>query len=160
MFPQEYPLKPPGIMMITPNGRFIPKHRICMSISDYHPETWNPIWKVETIMMGLVSFMTSDEFTAGSVNTSTNEKKKLAAASLKWNYDNDKKEGFVSRFKLLFPKMGIDEDKLEESKEMAKENQKEENKKSFFVAVAIALGISFLVSKKFGGGGGGGPTNP
>jgi ubiquitin-conjugating enzyme E2 J2 len=42
-----------------------------MSISDYHPETWNPIWKVETIMMGLVSFMTSDEFTAGSMNASS-----------------------------------------------------------------------------------------
>jgi hypothetical protein len=54
--------------------------------------------------------------------------------------------------------MSIDEGKLEESKEMVKENEKEENKKSFFVAVAIALGISFLVSKKFGGGGG--PTNP
>ena len=93
--------------MITPNGRFVPKQRICMSISDYHPETWNPIWKVETIMMGLVSFMTSDEFTAGSMTTSTNERVRLAQASLKWNMDNDSKEGFARRFNLLFPKMGI-----------------------------------------------------
>lgn len=98
LFPQEYPLKPPGILMITPNGRFQPKQRICMSISDYHPETWNPIWKVETIMMGLVSFMTSDEFTAGSMNASSQERKRLAQASLQWNIDNDKKEGFVKRF--------------------------------------------------------------
>jgi ubiquitin-conjugating enzyme E2 J2 len=25
MFPVEYPMKPPGIMMITPSGRFEPK---------------------------------------------------------------------------------------------------------------------------------------
>ena len=68
-------------------------------------------------MMGLVSFMTSDEFTAGSVNTSTGEKKKLAGASLQWNIDNDNKEGFVKRFRLLYTKMGIDENTVEESKE-------------------------------------------
>ena len=58
-------------------------------------------------MMGLVSFMTSDEFTAGSMTTSTNERVRLAQASLKWNMDNDSKEGFARRFNLLFPKMGI-----------------------------------------------------
>ncbi len=68
LFPPEYPLKPPGIMMITPSGRFEQKKRICMSISDYHPESWNPIWKTETILMGLVSFMNSDEYSAGCVN--------------------------------------------------------------------------------------------
>ncbi len=88
-----------------------------MSISDYHPETWNPIWKVETIMMGLVSFMTSDEFTAGSMNASSSDRRKLAQASLQWNIDNDSKEGFVKRFSLLYPKMGINQAAIEESKE-------------------------------------------
>ena len=46
IFPKEYPLKPPGIEMITPNGRFEVNKRICMSMSDYHPETWNPAWNV------------------------------------------------------------------------------------------------------------------
>ena len=31
--------------------------RLCLSISDYHPESWNPAWTVETILLGLVSFM-------------------------------------------------------------------------------------------------------
>ena len=44
IFPLQYPLKPPGIQMITPNGRFKSKTRICMSMSDYHPESWNPAW--------------------------------------------------------------------------------------------------------------------
>lgn len=96
MFPQEYPKKPPGIQMITPNGRFHPKMRICLTISDYHPETWNPVWKVETIIVGLMSFMTSEENAAGAMyNVSKADRKKHAMESLKWNMDNDKTEKFI-----------------------------------------------------------------
>lgn len=42
-FPKEYPLKPPSIQMLTPNGRFKPHTRLCLSMSDFHPETWNPL---------------------------------------------------------------------------------------------------------------------
>ncbi len=71
IFPPEYPMKPPSILMITPSGRFQEKTRICLSISDFHPETWNPIWKVETILTALVSFMNSDENSTGCVMTTT-----------------------------------------------------------------------------------------
>ena len=90
LFPAEYPMKPPGIMMITPSGRFQPKTRICLSISDFHPETWNPVWKTETILTALVSFMNSDENSTGCVNASNTHRRNLAKASLKWNFDNDK----------------------------------------------------------------------
>ncbi len=70
LFPPEYPMKPPGIMMLTPSGRFEPKKRICLSISDFHPETWNPVWKTETILTAGVSFMNSDEMSTGCVKTS------------------------------------------------------------------------------------------
>merc|ERR1712168_1006923 len=40
-FPKEYPFKPPSILIYTPSGRFVPNTRLCLSISDYHPETWN-----------------------------------------------------------------------------------------------------------------------
>lgn len=43
--------------MITPSGRFQVDTRLCLSISDFHPDTWNPSWTVSTILMGLVSFM-------------------------------------------------------------------------------------------------------
>ena len=52
-FPPEYPLKPPSILMLTPSGRFKPNTRLCLSMSDFHPETWNPMWSVSTILMGL-----------------------------------------------------------------------------------------------------------
>lgn len=33
-FPSEYPLKPPAVMMYTPNGRFATGQRLCLSMSD------------------------------------------------------------------------------------------------------------------------------
>jgi ubiquitin-conjugating enzyme E2 J2 len=44
IFPKEYPLKPPSVIMLTPSGRFQPGRRLCLSMSDFHPESWNPMW--------------------------------------------------------------------------------------------------------------------
>jgi len=33
--------------------------RLCLSISDFHPDTWNPAWSVSTILTGMLSFMVS-----------------------------------------------------------------------------------------------------
>jgi ubiquitin-protein ligase len=38
IFPKDYPLKPPSVIMITKNGRFQPNRRLCLSMSDFHPE--------------------------------------------------------------------------------------------------------------------------
>ncbi|RCV06247.1 hypothetical protein SETIT_1G148100v2 [Setaria italica] len=32
--------------MTTPSGRFAPHKRICLSMSEFHPESWNPMWSV------------------------------------------------------------------------------------------------------------------
>lgn len=70
---------PPSITMVTPSGRFQPNTRLCLSMSDYHPETWNPMWSVSSILSGLVSFMYDTTPTTGSVNSTQSEKRKLAA---------------------------------------------------------------------------------
>ena len=57
VFPADFPFRPPSIYMITPSGRFQTNTRLCLSISDFHPDTWNPSWTVSTILMGLISFM-------------------------------------------------------------------------------------------------------
>ena len=75
VFPAEFPFKPPSIYMITPSGRFRPNTRLCLSISDYHPDTWNPAWSVATILTGLLSFMLERAPTMGSVETTENEKR-------------------------------------------------------------------------------------
>ncbi|CAN0428374.1 unnamed protein product, partial [Hapterophycus canaliculatus] len=64
-------MKPPSVMMLTPNGRFACSRRLCLSMSDFHPESWNPMWSVSTILMGLYSFMLDNAGTLGSVTSST-----------------------------------------------------------------------------------------
>lgn len=98
-FPSEYPFKPPAITMVTPNGRFACNTRLCLSMSDYHPDTWNPAWSVSTILTGLLSFMTSDESTTGSINTSENLKKKYSRESKRWNIAEN------PRFVKIFPEL-------------------------------------------------------
>ncbi|KAJ7581001.1 UBC-like protein [Mycena floridula] len=96
LFPSEYPFKPPGIKMYTPSGRFQPDRKICFSMSDFHPGTWNPAWSVATILTGLLSFMLSDEMTTGSVTSSDAHKRVFAAKSHTWNLEQP-------RFKEVFP---------------------------------------------------------
>lgn len=91
-------MKPPSIQMYTPNGRFKVNTRLCLSMSDFHPETWNPMWSVGTILMGLYSFMLEDSATYGSIQTSNGYKKKTANESLQFNCTN---KIFVS----LFPEL-------------------------------------------------------
>ncbi|CDR38464.1 CYFA0S02e01970g1_1 [Cyberlindnera fabianii] len=96
IFTSDYPYKPPAIRMVTPSGRFVPNQRLCLSISDYHPESWNPSWTVETILTGLLSFMTSNEITTGGMNTPQEEKIRLQKESRRWNamYNRQFKEVF------------------------------------------------------------------
>lgn len=95
-FPPEYPYKPPGISMITPNGRFMTQKKICLSMSDFHPESWNPMWSVSSILTGLLSFMMDNSPTTGSVDTTTAEKQRLAKISLAFNCKN-------ATFRKMFP---------------------------------------------------------
>ncbi|KAK8214421.1 ubiquitin-conjugating enzyme E2 6 [Phyllosticta capitalensis] len=85
MFPPDYPFAPPAIRMHTPSGRFQPSTRLCLSISDFHPKSFNPAWEVSTILIGLMSFMTSEELTTGSVRASDAERRLFAARSRWWN---------------------------------------------------------------------------
>mmetsp|Transcript_49079 Transcript_49079/g.147804 ORF Transcript_49079/g.147804 Transcript_49079/m.147804 type:complete len:230 (-) Transcript_49079:225-914(-) len=96
VFPKEYPLKPPSVIMLTPSGRFKPNRRLCLSMSDFHPESWNPMWSVSTILTGLYSFMVETAPTLGSIDTSDAQKRKLARQSLDFNVRD-------SNFCTLFP---------------------------------------------------------
>lgn len=127
-FPAEYPFKPPSISVITPNGRFACNTRLCLSMSDYHPDTWNPAWSVTTILTGLLSFMTGDEVTTGSINTSENVKKRLAKESKNWNVTDNQ------RFKKIFPDLveqnrrdiqAMKQRELEETKVASQRQEKE-----------------------------------
>jgi len=97
-FPKEYPLKPPAIYMNTQSGRFETHVRLCLSMSDFHPESWNPSWRIESILIGLVSFMLdpNEPRTTGGVHTSAQRRRELAVASFDANQGN-------AEFRELFP---------------------------------------------------------
>lgn len=98
VFPKEYPYKPPAIFIQTPNGRFKTGCRLCLSISDFHPESWNPLWGISPILLGVQSFFYEDTITHGALNgVSDGEKKSLAKSSLEYNVKNS------AMFRKLFP---------------------------------------------------------
>jgi len=96
VFPPQYPYKPPSIQMLTPSGRFQTNTRICLSMSDFHPESWSPSWHVSNILTGLLSFMLENTPTVGSVESSDATKREHAARSLQYNLRNP-------TFRKLFP---------------------------------------------------------
>lgn len=75
--------------MITPSGRFKCNQRLCLSISDFHPDSWNPAWSVTTILTGLLSFMVEDTPTLGSIETPLYTKRTYASQSLSFNLKSD-----------------------------------------------------------------------
>lgn len=84
-FPSDYPFAPPAIRMHTPSGRFRCSERLCLSISDFHPKSFNPAWEVSTILLGVLSFMTSEEMTTGSISATDAQRREFAARTRWWN---------------------------------------------------------------------------
>lgn len=113
-FPPEYPMKPPSVMMLTPNGRFKTNQRLCLSMSDFHPETWNPMWSVSSILTGLYSFMLENQATLGSISTTDAQKRKYAAASLETNCSN-------ATFRKLFPDLVALQEEREKDQELLRQ---------------------------------------
>ncbi|SCU89201.1 LAMI_0D12728g1_1 [Lachancea mirantina] len=117
VFPSDYPFKPPAIRMVTPNGRFKEDTRLCLSMSDYHPDTWNPSWSVATILTGLLSFMTSNESTTGAIITTPEHRRRMASCSKEFNALRN------LRFRKVFPELV--QQNLKDIEEMKKNGSRE-----------------------------------
>mmetsp|Transcript_27287 Transcript_27287/g.40416 ORF Transcript_27287/g.40416 Transcript_27287/m.40416 type:complete len:223 (-) Transcript_27287:165-833(-) len=157
IFPKQYPLKPPSVMMITPNGRFKTNRRICLSMSDYHPESWNPMWSVTTVLQGLISFMVETAPTLGSIETTLSQKKKFARHSLESNIKDE-------QFRKLFPELVLKSEEimmerikllgeqrvLKEKEEFAVMNRSEKKEDEVMQGVlAVLAGFVALLSVLF-----------
>lgn len=82
ILPTDYPMKPPHIMVLTPNGRFETGKKICLSISGHHPESWQPSWSIRTALLAIIGFMpTPGQGTIGSLDYPKSERVKLAKKS-------------------------------------------------------------------------------
>lgn len=85
VLPNNYPLAPPSIMLLTPNGRFEVGKKICLSNSNYHPELWQPAWGIRTMMEALRShFPVPGESAIGALDYPSDIRKKLAKESLEF----------------------------------------------------------------------------
>lgn len=85
ILPNEYPMKPPSIILLTPSGRFETNKKICLSISGHHPESWQPSWSIRTALLAIIGFMPTEGLGAiGSLDFSSEERKDLAIKSQSW----------------------------------------------------------------------------
>ncbi|KAL4233274.1 Ubiquitin-conjugating enzyme E2 J1 [Mactra antiquata] len=86
ILPPEYPMKPPSIIILTPNGRFEINKKICLSISGHHPESWQPSWSLRTALLAIIGFMpTHGAGALGSLDYTPEERKILAKRSQDFN---------------------------------------------------------------------------
>jgi len=83
ILPPEYPMKPPNVIFMTPNGRFELHKKICLSISGYHPETWRPSWSIRTALLAMIGFMpTHGNGAIGSLDYTDEERRILTKRSV------------------------------------------------------------------------------
>ncbi|XP_060877986.1 ubiquitin-conjugating enzyme E2 J1-like [Metopolophium dirhodum] len=88
LLPTEYPMKPPNIILLTPNGRWETNKKICLSISSHHPETWQPSWSIRTALLALIAFMpTNGRGSLGALEYTPEERLSLAKKSRNWICD-------------------------------------------------------------------------
>ena len=113
-FPSQYPFKPPSIMICTPNERFATNTRLCLTMSDFHPESWNPLWSVSTILTGLHNFMHEDSTTVGSIQTSISNKRNYASETMVFNLKN---KHFVNLFGDLIQQINTEKEEIQEQLE-------------------------------------------
>ena len=76
LLPPEYPFKPPSFMLLTPSGRFETMTKICLSITQHHPEHWQPSWSVRTALLAVRAFMpTPADGAVGSLEFTVDERR-------------------------------------------------------------------------------------
>eukprot|EP01024_Parvocaulis_polyphysoides_P054171 TRINITY_DN545_c0_g2_i1.p1 TRINITY_DN545_c0_g2~~TRINITY_DN545_c0_g2_i1.p1 ORF type:complete len:310 (-),score=43.93 TRINITY_DN545_c0_g2_i1:236-1078(-) len=100
ILPAEYPFKPPSFIMLSPNGRFEVGRKICLSISERHPEEWQPSWSLRTALTALIAFLpTPGKGALGSLDFPKEDRKILAAKSRMGppSHGNQDRQTLISR---------------------------------------------------------------
>eukprot|EP00924_Labyrinthula_sp_SR-Ha-C_P002797 augustus_masked-scaffold_13-processed-gene-7.43-mRNA-1 protein AED:0.10 eAED:0.10 QI:0/-1/0/1/-1/1/1/0/225 len=89
LLPQSYPFSPPSIIFLTQTGLWEINKKICLSISDFHPEHWQPAWGIRTMLEAIRSCMLDPKSVQGSIGyleTSDEVKKEYAEKSLSYEH--------------------------------------------------------------------------
>ena len=71
LLPFEYPFKPPDIVFNNKNGRFEVDTKICLTITQYHPDEWNSAWTIRTMLEAVISLFNEKVVGVGYVESSS-----------------------------------------------------------------------------------------
>lgn len=86
MLPNDYPIKPPDFLFLTPTGRFIINTKICSTFSSHHKESWSPCYNFNTLFTSIISFMNDENSShVGGMKTTNEDKIKYAKDSKNFN---------------------------------------------------------------------------
>ncbi|MES1903416.1 MAG: hypothetical protein MHPSP_003168, partial [Paramarteilia canceri] len=75
---KDYPMTPIDFSFETKNGRFRTNEKVCTTFTQYHPESWNPCWTLEALLIGLRSFFEEESDHEGSVRATEKSRIELA----------------------------------------------------------------------------------
>ena len=84
LLPKDYPLSPPSVSMWTPSGRFVPHKSICLTATNYHPESWTPRWSIQGLVNALRLHMLTKPDEIGGMTADADEILEFARQSLDW----------------------------------------------------------------------------
>jgi ubiquitin-conjugating enzyme E2 J1 len=85
VLPVNYPLAPPSITLLTPNGRWEVGKKICLSNTSYHPDLWQPAWGIRTMVEALRShFPIPGDGAIGAIDWPSDVRQRLAKESLEF----------------------------------------------------------------------------
>lgn len=83
LFPGEYPFSPPTVLFHTPSGRFQINTKICLTVTGFHPEHWQPAWGCRTILIAIRDYFTvEDRAQIGYLGLGETERRQLALSSI------------------------------------------------------------------------------
>lgn len=86
MFPNDYPFSPPTLMFLNASGRFQTATKICLSVTGFHPEHWQPAWGARTMLIAIRNhFCVEDRGALGYLEMTELERRRLAAESRLFN---------------------------------------------------------------------------
>ena len=99
ILPAQYPYKPPEFMFLCPTGRFEVGKKICLSISQHHPELWQPGWDIRTALTAIQSFMpTAGNGAIAALDYSDEERRRIADKSREASTVSLRSHGMLDHF--------------------------------------------------------------
>jgi ubiquitin-protein ligase len=128
MLPSDYPEKPGAYMMLTPNGRFMHGHKICLTNSDYHKESWTPAWTIKLMLMGFYSiFIVDVDHGISHIRDTPENRQRMARESIQYNLTNH--YDIFTQFDQFINEQGIPYTTEEIAKRKAEKAQRKKEKK-------------------------------